>query len=53
MNWQALFSELLIFVTVFVLLYLNGHSGLRKTKSKKGQIKVACVGQYYLWIRYQ
>ncbi len=45
MNWQALFSELLIFVTVFVLLYLNGHSGLRKKpKVKKGQIKVACVG---------
>ncbi len=45
MSWGMLIAELLIILTILILLYLNGYSGLRKKPKVKGnQIKVACVG---------
>ena len=45
MNWGLFVFELLLIITMVILLYLNGYSGLRKIpKVKKNQIKVACVG---------
>lgn len=45
MSFNIFIAEMIIIISIGLLLYFNGYSGLRKKpKIKEKQIKVACVG---------